>query len=336
MSQTGAGAGRRPTLEDVAARTGMSRSLVSLVMRGARTGATAETRERVLQAAAEIGYRPDARARLLASGESRLIGVVFGIAGRFHMELLDGLYHAAKNAAYQLILSALTPRRDEREAVETLLDFRCEAAIILAPDRAMPVLAGRLPTVTVGWQTKDPAVDVVRTSDDEGMRLAVDHLADLGHRAILHVDGGTGPVSASRRRGYRAAMRRRGLAEQTRVVRGGISQEDGSAAARLLLAEDDLPSAVVAYNDDVAAGLVESLGGAGVSIPDRVSVVGWDDSSLARLPHINLTTIRQDADVMTRLAVERSVARIHDDPVTDREQVLSPKLVVRGSTARRL
>ena len=310
----------------------MSRSLVSLVLRGARTGATAETRERVLQAAAEIGYRPDARARLLASGESRLIGVVFGLAGRFHMELLDGLYVAAQRADYQLILSALTPRRNEREAVETLLDFRCEAAIILAPDRAMPVLAGRLPIVTVGWQTRDPAVDVVRTSDDEGMRLAVDHLADLGHRRILHVDGGTGPVSASRRRGYRAAMRRRGLGEEVRVVRGGISQEDGSAAARLLLTENSLPAAVIAYNDDVAAGLIESLGGAGVSIPDKVSVVGWDDSSLARLPHINLTTIRQDADVMTRLAVERSVARIHDDPVTDREQVLPPRLVVRGST----
>ena len=332
MSQTGAGAGKRPTLEDVAARTGMSRSLVSLVLRGARTGATAETRERVLQAAAEIGYRPDARARLLASGESRLIGVVFGLAGRFHMELLDGLYVAAQRADYQLILSALTPRRNEREAVETLLDFRCEAAIILAPDRGMPVLAGRLPIVTVGWQTRDPAVDVVRTSDDEGMRLAVDHLADLGHRRILHVDGGTGPVSASRRRGYRAAMRRRGLGEEVRVVRGGISQEDGSAAARLLLTENSLPAAVIAYNDDVAAGLIESLGGAGVSIPDKVSVVGWDDSSLARLPHINLTTIRQDADVMTRLAVERSVARIHDDPVTDREQVLPPRLVVRGST----
>ena len=331
MEQTGAG--KRPTLEDVAARAGMSRSLVSLVLRGARTGATAATRERVLQAAAEIGYRPDARARLLASGESRLIGVVFGIVGRFHQELLDGLYVAAEKADYQLILSALTPRRDEREAVETLLDFRCEAAILIAPDRAVPVLAGRLPVVTVGWYVKDPAVDVVRTSDDEGMRQAVDHLVGLGHRRILHVDGGPGPVSTSRRRGYRAAMRRRGLDQGIRVVHGGISQEDGSGAARLLLAEGTLPTAVITYNDDVAAGLVESLRGGGVSIPDDVSVVGWDDSSLARLPHLDLTTVRQDADVMTRLAVERAVARIHDDPVADREQVLPPRLVVRGSTA---
>jgi DNA-binding LacI/PurR family transcriptional regulator len=333
VEQGGTGAGKRPTLEDVAARTGLSRSLVSLVMRGAPTGATAQTRERVLKAAAQIGYRPDARARLLASGQSRLIGVVFGMTGRFHLEFLDGLYVAARKVDYQLILSALTPRRDEGEAVATLLDFRCDAAIILAPDRAASELAGHLPVVTVGWHDKNPAVDVVRTSDDEGMRQAVDHLVGLGHRRILHVDGGLGPVSTSRRRGYRAAMRRHGLEQEIRVVRGGITQEDGSSAAHYLLAASTPPTAVIAYNDDVAAGIVETLGGADVSVPHTMSVVGWDDSSLARLPHVNLTTVRQDADEMTRLAVERGVARIHKDPVTDREQVLRPRLVVRGSTA---
>ena len=229
-SRHGAGAGRRPTLEDLAARTGMSRSLVSLVMRGARTGATAETRR-----AGTAGRRRDrlpARRPRPPAGQRPVPADRRGLRdGRaaFHMEFLDGLYVAAQKADYQLILSALTPRRDEREAVETLLDFRCEAVILLAPDRAMPVLAGRLPTVTVGWQAKDPAVDVVRTSDDEGMRLAVDHLVDLGHRRILHVDGGTGPVSASRRRGYRAAMRRRGLGEETRASAAGSARKTGPA-----------------------------------------------------------------------------------------------------------
>ena len=194
------------------------------------------------------------------------------------------------------------------------------------------MLAGRLPVVTVGLAGQGPAVDVVRTSDDEGMRLAVDHLVDLGHRRILHVDGGPGPVSDSRRRGYRAAMRRHGLAgdpgRPRRDQPGGRVRRGPPPARR-----SSLPTAVIAYNDDVAAGLVESLGGAGVSVPGQVSVVGWDDSSLARLPHVNLTTVRQDADEMTRLAVERSVARIHDDPVTEREQVLPPRLIIRGSTA---
>jgi DNA-binding LacI/PurR family transcriptional regulator len=262
--------------------------------------------------------------------------VVLSLSGRFHLELLDGLYLAAEKAGYELILSALTPGRDERRAVETLLDFRCEAVILLGPGAGPPVLAGRLPVVVIGWEVKDDSVDVIRTSDAEGMRLAVDHLVGLGHQRILHVDGGVGPVSTARRRAYRAALRRRGLDQHTRVIRGGINQEDGAAAARLLLLDRaSLPTAVIAYNDDVAAGLLETLARAGARVPEDVSIVGWDDSSLSRLPHLDLTTVRQAADEMTRLAVERSAARLSGEIIEDRELVLSPQLIVRNSTRQR-
>lgn len=323
---------RRPTLEDVATRAGVSRALVSIVMRGA-PGASAATRERVLAAAADIGYRPDTRARLLASGGSRQLGVVFGTSGRFHAELLDGLYVAAGAVGYELILSALTPSRDERTAVQTLLDFRCEAVVLLDPGaEGVPVLAGRVPVTVVGWQVADPAVDVVRTSDDEGMDRAVDHLVGLGHRDIAHVDGGTGPAADARRRGYRAAMRRHGLDGAARVVPGGDSLGAGARAAGPLL-DGPPPTAVVGYNDDVAAGLVESLSRGGLRVPQDVSVVGWDDTALARLPSLDLTTVRQDAVELARLAVVRSVARLRGEPVAERELVLHPELVVRGSTA---
>jgi DNA-binding LacI/PurR family transcriptional regulator len=326
------GTGRRPTLEDVAAHAGVSRALVSIVMRGV-AGASAETRERVLAAAAEIGYRPDTRARLLASGNSRQIGVVFGMAGRFHAELLDGLYVAADEARYELILSAMTPTRDERVAAETLLGFRCEAVILLGPGlEGVPVLAGRLPVTVVGWRVADPSVDVVRTSDDEGMRLAVDHLAELGHREIAYVDGGSGAIATARRRAYRAAMRRRDLADGVRVIRGGDSLDAGVAAARLVLDGRRRPTAVIGYNDDVAAGLLESFASAGIRVPRDVSIVGWDDSPLARLPHLDLTTVRQDPVEMSRLAVERSVGRLRGESVGEREIVLRPGLVVRAST----
>ena len=131
-------------------------------------------------------------------------------------------------------------------------------------------------------------------------------------------------------------MRRDGLEQHIRVVDGGINQEDGAAAARLLLDRRSLPSAVIAYNDDVAAGLFETLSRAGVGIPDDISIVGWDDSSLSRLPHLELTTVRQDAGEMTRLAVERCAARLTDDVVPDRELVLSPTLTLRSSTGRTL
>src|SRR5438132_6867297 len=199
---------RRPTLENVAARAGVSRALVSIVIRGAY-GASPETRQRVLQAAEELGYRPDARARLLALNRSRTLGVVFGVHFGFHREPLAGLYAAAERAGYALILSGLTAHRDERRAMETLLDFRCEAAILLALEAPHPVLAGRLPVVVVGWQVDTEDVDIVRVSDEDGLRQAVEHLSTLGHRHIVHVDGGSGPVAVARREAYRAAMRGR-------------------------------------------------------------------------------------------------------------------------------
>ena len=322
---------RRPTLEDVAAQAGVSRSLVSIIMRGAY-GASSESRQRVLQAARELGYRPDARARLLALSRSRTLGAVFSVQYGFHLELLDGLYVAAERAGYELVLSGLTAHRDERRAMEALLDFRCEAAILLTETAPYSVLAGRLPVVVVGWQVDSEDVDVVRISDEDGMRQAVEHLSSLGHRSIVHVDGGSGPVAVARRDAYRAAMRARGLTRHVRVVPGGHTQAEGVSGAEHLLDGGELPTAVVAFNDGVAAGLAEALARAGVDVPTAVSVIGYDDTSVARLPFLNLTSVRQDASRLASLAVERAVARVEGQPVADRQAVLPAELIVRGST----
>jgi DNA-binding LacI/PurR family transcriptional regulator len=324
-------ASRRPTLEDVAARAGVSRAHVSVVMRDA-PGASAETRERVLQAAADLGYRPDARARLLAGNRSHVLGVIFNIRRAFHGELVEGLYAAADRAGYELLLVGLAPSRNEQRALETILDFRCEALILLTETRIQP-LVGRLPVVAVGWPDREASVDVVRSADHKGLRAAVDHLVALGHRDIVHSDGGPGPVSVDRRRAYRTAMRRHGLGEHIRVVPGGDSEEAGATVARLLLNEGTLPTAVIAYNDDSAVGLMDSFIRAGVGVPDRVSVVGYDDSWLARLSNINLTTVGQDAQQMASLAFDRAIARVEGQEIPDRDLVLAPYLVVRGTTA---
>jgi DNA-binding LacI/PurR family transcriptional regulator len=325
-------ANKRPTLQDVASLAGVSRALVSLVIRAA-PGASAETRERVLKAAAEIGYRPDARARLLARNRSRLLGVVYSVRHAFHAELVDGLYAAAERAGYELVLSGLTPSRDDTRALETILDFRCEALILLGPETPAPSLAGRLPVVAVGWRVRRPSVDVVRTADDQGLRQAVGHLVELGHREIIYIDGGPGPVSAARRRGYLSAMRRHGLGERGRIIPGGQTEESGATAARLLLGDASLPTAIIAYNDDSALGLFDAFIRAGVAIPDDVSVVGYDDSWLSRLSNINLTTVGQNAQQMASLAVDRAIARAEGHAVADREIVLAPYLVVRGTSA---
>ncbi len=325
---------QRVTLEDVARHAAVSRALVSIVMREA-PGASSATRERVLAAARELGYRPDVRARALAGQKSRLIGVMFGVEiGIFQFELLDGLYAAAERRGLGLIVAPLTKGRGERQAAESLHDFRFDALIMLGPPTAQPLLAGRVPLVVVGWHVENPAVDVVRTSDEHGMARAVDHLVALGHSRIAHIDGGDTMIGISRREGYRYAMQTRGLDAQIRVVPGGQTQLDGQRAARALLEAGDLPTALIAYNDDSAVGAMGLLAQHAVEVPSHLSVVGWDDSEVAELSPVGLTSVVQQPAKMARLAVERVVARIEGQRLDDHEIVLEPDLKVRSSTAR--
>jgi len=329
---------RRPRLADVAARAGVSTALVSIVMREA-PGASAATRERVLAVADELGYRPDVRARLLRRSRSRLIGVVFGVQHAFHGDLVGGLYTAADRVGYELALSAVTPGRDEQRAVGSLLSDRCEALVLLGPQAPTAYLAGlaaRMPVVVVARAVRHRAVDVVRTDDAAGLEQAVDHLVALGHRRIGHIDGGRAPGAAERRRGYTEALHRHDLGRHALILPGGLTEDDGADAARALLElpEDArTPTAVTVFNDRCATGVLDVLRGAGRTIPAAMSVVGFDDSRLARLSHVDLTTIAQDATTLTELAVARAVARLDGTPVDEREQVVPPRLVVRGTTA---
>jgi DNA-binding LacI/PurR family transcriptional regulator len=323
---------RRPRLEDVAAAVGVSTASVSLVLRG-MAGPSAETRERVLEAAARLGYRPDRAASLLARRRSRLIGVMMDVRSSFHAELVEDVHEAAEEHGYDLVLSTVTRTRDEQRAVETLIDSRCEALVLLGPDAPaarLTALDRQLPVVVVGRPMPAAGLDVVRVADDEGVGQAVAHLVGLGHRAIAYLDGGPGTISAGRVRGYDRAMRDSGLTAL--VVAGDHSEESGMRAARTLLDADTLPTAVVAFNDRSAVGLLDGLVRAGVDVPGVVSVIGYDDSPLARLAHVDLTTVSQNTRRLTEHAVAAVVERLDGGRTEHREVVLPPHLVVRGTT----
>ncbi|MFF4351203.1 LacI family DNA-binding transcriptional regulator [Streptomyces sp. NPDC001530] len=329
------GAGPRPRLEDVAARAALSTATVSLVLRGA-PGPSERTRKRVLQAAADLGYRPDRNASLLARRRSRLLGVMVDVHSAFQAELVEDMYIAAEEVGYDLVLSTVTRTRDEHKSVETLLDFRCEALILLAPEAPaaqLTALGRKLPVVVVGRRVGAEDLDVVRTADDDGVGQVVDHLVGLGHRSIAFVDGGKGVIAADRRRGYQDAMRRHHLAEHIRVVPGDHTEAAGERAARQFLAEDGLPNAVVASNDQCAVGVLATFSRAGVDVPGTVSVAGYDDSALSRLACFDLTTVSQNAADQARHAITAAVARLDEGRTTAREIVLAPRLVVRGTTA---
>jgi DNA-binding LacI/PurR family transcriptional regulator len=326
------GGARRPRLADVAAHAGVSSGLVSLVLRN-QPGPSEQTRVRVLEAARQLGYRADRTASLLARRRSRHLGVMMDVRNTFHAELVAELDAAATRRGYDLLLSVVTSTRDERGAAEVLLDFRCEALILLGPDdpaARLNALGEELPVVVVGRRIPDPAVDVVRAADDQGVGQAVDHLVALGHRAVAFVDGGRGTIASDRRRGYRRTMQRHGLAGQVRVIPGDHTEEAGMRAAAAL--DGSLPTAVIASNDRCAVGLLDALARRGTKVPEEVSVVGCDDSTLARLAHVNLTSVSQGARGQADQAIALAVERLEAGRTAPREVVLPPHLVVRSTT----
>lgn len=323
---------RRPTLEDVATRAGVSRALVSIVMRDA-PGASEQTRDRVRRAADELGYRPDRRARRLRQLRTKLIGVTFTAGQEFHADLVDGVYVAAEELGYDVVLSAITPHRDEARALRTLIDEQCEGLVLIgpqAPARRLAELATRVPVVVLARRIR--GVDAVRSDDVVGALLGAEHLIELGHHRIVYLDGGRAPGAAERLRGCRRAADAAGVALEVRS--GGLTEREGAAAATAMLAESELPTAVFAFNDRCALGVIDVLIRAGVPVPQQVSVLGFDDSPLAGLAHVDLTTVRQDALGLAASAVQRLAGRLDDPdgPCGTVDVVREPALVVRGST----
>jgi DNA-binding LacI/PurR family transcriptional regulator len=324
---------RRPTLGDVAERAGVSRALVSIVMRDA-AGASDDTRERVKRAADDIGYRPDPRARRLRQHRSKLIGLTFEAGQEFHADLVDGVYVASEKLGYDVILNAVTPHRDEPRALRTLLDDRCEGLVLIGsrlPARELADLTSSVPLVVLTRRVR--GVDAVRNDDLAGVVVGMEHLLDLGHRRILYLDGGGAPGGSERLRGYKRAVKAAGVPEL--IAAGGLTEREGAAAAAAMLASAELPDAVFAFNDRCALGVMDVFIRSGVSVPQQVSVIGFDDSPLAGLAHVQLTTIRQDSAGLASAAVERLISRL-DGTVADGsviDIVREPTLVVRGTTA---
>lgn len=334
-------AGERPrrqdravTMQDVADHVGVSKALVSMVFRRV-PGPSAETRQRVLEAAERLGYRFNRSAALLSLRRSHLIGVMANIRNTFHAEMVDDIVQEADVCGYEVVLGAVTPTHGESAVVETLLGFRCEALILLGPEFENDTLtdfAARAPVVVVGRRTSCRAVDVVRTADDHGTGKVVDHLVELGHRRISHLSGGGGTIPADRKAGYTKAMGKHGLANEVDIIEGEFTEGSGIAAARHVLARKRRPTAVVAANDRIAIGFLDELRRAGLDVPGDIAVAGYDDSMLAQLTHIDLTSVNQEPRKQAREAVNAVVERLDHDRTQRRNIVLQPQLVVRHTT----
>ncbi|MCP3426391.1 LacI family transcriptional regulator [Rothia sp. AR01] len=324
-----------PTMKSIAERVGVSRQLVSIVLRE-QPGASEETRRRVFEAARELGYHPNASARALRGKRTRRVGVVFTMRQPFEVDLVEALFGAAEARGFTLVLAPLTSRRGHDAVMGELQSQRVEGMVVLGAEHGGARIEGLpagVPAVMLGGPTSEESLDDVRVDDGGGTRLVVEHLLALGHTRIAYVTGGDGPNSEIRRAAYEDALRAHGLSASSDVVPGHYTEEGGAEATLRLLSRPELPTAVVGGNDRIAMGVLGTLVRHGLRVPEDVSVAGFDDASLSRLPYVDLTTVGYDPVSLAERAVEAVIRRIEEAdaaPVAHREP---PHLLVRSSTA---
>jgi DNA-binding LacI/PurR family transcriptional regulator len=326
---------RRPTIISVAERAGVSKSLVSLVMRGA-PNVSDERRRAVLKAAEELGYRPNLVARNLAERRTRTVGVlVSDLHNPFFAEIIDGLQSEARDRDRRLLLG--TGRRDgeeEADVVESFLQQDVEGLVLLSPVLGREPLvraAAAVPTVVVGTTViRAPRCDVIINDDAVGAEMALAHLIARGHERVAHIDAQSGPGASERRAGYLTAMAACGL--EPLIVAGEFTDEGGYRAGQELLARAEMPTAIFACNDLAAIGAMTALEEAGLTVPGDVSLVGYDDTSLAAMRHIALTSVAQPRREMGELALQLLERRRERPSAPARVRLVQPYLVERSST----
>ncbi|PPF37084.1 LacI family DNA-binding transcriptional regulator [Pseudoclavibacter sp. AY1H1] len=334
------GGGKRVTMRDVADAAGVSQPLVSIVMRDV-PGASPESRAHVLEVAARLGYRRDERARMLKQGRSRLVGIVFHAAQPFHGELIDELQLAARSAGYNVSLAAVTKRRGEADAIEALLGERVEGLVLLGaslPEEQLERIAEEVPVVTVASQYSSASFDSVSMDDARGMELAVRHLHERGHSRILYLGAPGVSGDEVRTTTFLTATAAAGLGDQVAIVAGGASEAAGAKVIEEALARYPDATAVVAFNDRSAQGVVAQARLLGKRVPEDLAVVGFDDSEQAELPYLQLTSLAQDPAQLASAAVEMVVGRVDasaegEQPRSGEHRILPTRLVVRSSTS---
>ncbi|WP_037142838.1 LacI family DNA-binding transcriptional regulator [Rhodococcoides fascians] len=326
----------QPTIRTVAAHAGVSKSLVSLVLRGS-SSVSQEKRAAVEKAISELGYRPNLSARSLTQQRTNIVGVLLNdLRNPWFVDCLEGMNSVLQQHDLKMFLAdGRLDRSSDTSFVESFMNLRLDGLALVgtrSPTPAIAEAAASMPTVVVASRDLDfPGVDVVANDDLSGSRLAVNHLVDLGHRRIAHISG-IGAVADIRAESYRDAMGRHGLSRYVRLEPSDMTEVDGHRAATALLGARSRPTAVYAVNDIVAIGAMTACQEHRLSVPRDISIVGYDNTFIAQLRHVWLTSVDNATVELGRRAATALVERIADPSAPGSIQLVPPALQVRGST----
>ncbi|QPR39741.1 LacI family DNA-binding transcriptional regulator [Brevibacterium casei] len=333
----------RPTIRDVAARAGVSKSLVSLAFTDPQKVGP-QRRELILEAAQALGYEPNFLARSLARDSAPFVGIlVVNLRNPIFAEIAEAVRQELDlNGEYGLITSAAITGSDDPpdsygridpRVIRMLQDLRPKALIVVGTVPEHEDMFRGIPTVYASAAPR-PTTEYssVRMDDAKGMELAVDHLVSLGHTSIGFIGGRGGDVSSGRAVAFADQMESRGL--DPLIEPAGFSEVEGYRAANSLLARNHPPTAIVCVNDISAIGALAAADDAGLTVPDDLAVVGFDNIPLAALNRISLTSVDPQNREIGRLSAQAVLDILRTPDNCASESLIAPGLVIRGSTVK--
>ncbi|MCW4466366.1 LacI family transcriptional regulator [Glutamicibacter sp. MNS18] len=321
------------TMEDVARAAGVSRALVSLAYRNA-PGVSVKTRERIFRTGRELNYQPNRIAASLASKSQTSIGVFLSdLHNDLFADIFDGLRQGLGDESRHLVLAvgSIDGQRDNA-ALDTLVQSRVDlivAAGLLLADHDLATYTSTTPLVSTARVV--PGADNVFTNNLSGARQATEHLIGLGHQRIVFLANPRSDGYLERGMGYRQAMGEAGL--ETWEIASSYARHEAEADIGAVLRSSHRPTAVFAHNDRSALGVLDAARHYGLSVPEDLSVVGYDNSSASRLPGLELTTVDIHARQLGELSAHAALTRLAEP--TDALQSISidPTLLVRGTSS---
>jgi LacI family transcriptional regulator len=341
--ETAPGRRGRATIREIADLAGVSIATVSRVVNG-RGDVSDETRELVQRVVREHGYSANRSARGLSGGRTGLIG---GTVPMLHYPYFSHVLFGVSEALYEqdmrLVLCP-TMHEHEREVtlLERLLHGTTDGAVIILPEETSDELEQLLNhgyrfVVIDPQQPLNERIPAVSAAHTAGAAQAMDHLLSLGHRRIGAITGPRdGKATADRRRGYYAALGEAGIApDPTLEIESNFELPGGAAAAERLLSLPEPPTAIFAFNDNMAIGTMQVARARGIRVPEELSIIGFDDLDEASIVNPALTTNRQPLAEMGRIAVSLLTRLLDDQRLEALHVELATRLVVRESTAAR-
>jgi DNA-binding LacI/PurR family transcriptional regulator len=329
-----------PTMRDIAKATGVSQSTVSRVLSGTATAVpiAQSTRERVIETARKLGYRPNPLARGLRGASTMLLGVVVrDITDPFFGGAIEAASREATRRGYNVVLGHAHQSADEAVALWGILEARhCDAILFLGdlrdrPDLLKDLQSTSIPVVALWHGSRDSGIPTVTVDNHAGVRAVMDHLADLGHRRIAFVGPKRLGDIAEREDAYLESLRLKGLEHRAAYTAEVGNDFDGGAAALDRLADlEHRPTAIVASTDVLAIGMLHAAQRRGLHVPRDVSITGFDDIPFAAVSVPALTTVRMPTEAIMAKAIDLAIGTM--DEGLDQHPVLEPELVVRSST----